>query len=367
MKIKRVTGFRAVPSRRAGLLALLALLFCADAAAGTPASAVVFMYHRFGETAYPATNIRLEQFDQHLEHLAAAGYQVWPLQRIADRLRDGGEIPDRTVAITVDDAYLSVYAEAWPRLKRRGWPFTVFVSTDVIDQRLPAYMSWAQMREMSRDGVVFANHSSRHDYLVRRNKGEDEEAWRARVKADIEHAQQRLTKELGAAPMLFAYPYGEYDDPLAELVRGLGFTAFGQQSGALGRWSDPRALPRFPMAEAYADPAGFRGKAAALALPVRAVEPWDPVIAGAAPPLMRITVASRPEDGDARLDALRCFDQGGEDIRVERIGQDGNDAVFAVRAARGLPPGRSRYNCTAPSASMPERYYWFSHLWLRRQ
>lgn len=366
MNIRPLTGFRALPWARAGLLSLLTLC-CASAAADIPGNAVVFMYHRFGEISYPATSVRLEQFDRHLEHLAAAGYRVWPLQRIVDRLRDGGEIPDRTVAITVDDAYLSVYTEAWPRLKKRGWPFTVFVSTDAIDRKLPAYMSWAQIREMSRAGVVFANHSARHDYLVRRNTGEDEPDWRMRVRADIELAQRRLNDELGSAPMLFAYPYGEYDAALADLVRGLGFTAFGQQSGALGRGSDPRALPRFPMAEAYADPAGFQSKAAALALPVRTVEPWEPVVDGPAPPLMRITVSRTPADGDAHLDALRCFDQGGKDITVERGGRDGGDAVFAVRAAGELPPGRSRYNCTAPSASAPERYYWFSHLWLRRR
>ncbi|MBK9131340.1 MAG: polysaccharide deacetylase family protein [Gammaproteobacteria bacterium] len=339
MKIRPLTGFRAPPWARAGLALLLALC-CAGATAGVPATAVVFMYHRFGETSYPATSVRLEQFDQHLEHLAAAGYRVWPLQRIVDRLRDGGEIPDRTVAITVDDAYLSVYTEAWPRLKKRGWPFTVFVSTDAIDRKLPAYMSWAQMREMSRAGVVFANHSARHDYLVRRNAGEDAAAWRARVRADIELAQRRLSDELGAAPMLFAYPYGEYDAALAELVRGLGFTAFGQQSGALGRGSDPRALPRFPMAEAFADSAGFRGKAAALALPVRTVEPWDPVVDGPTPPRMRIAVSRAPADGDARLDALRCFDQGGKDITVKREGQG--------RRRRGVR--RPRRGRTAPGA-----------------
>lgn len=365
MEIRPLTGFRRPPPLAVPLF-LLALLYT-GLAAGAPVNAVVFVYHRFGESSYPTTSVRLEQFDRHLEHLAAAGYRVWPLQRIVDRLRDGGEIPDRTVAITVDDAYLSVYTEAWPRLKRRGWPLTVFVSTDAIDRGLPAYMSWAQMRELQGDGVVFANHSASHDHLLRRDSGEGGDAWRTRVKADIERARQRLSEELGTAPMLFAYPYGEYDAALAELVQGLGYTAFGQQSGALGRWSDPRALPRFPMAEAYADPAGFRAKAAALALPVRAVDPWDPVVTGPAPPRLRITVATGPADGDARLDALRCFDQGGKDIVVEARGQDDAAAVFTVRAAHGLPPGRSRYNCTAPSASAPERYYWFSHLWLRRR
>ena len=32
-------------------------------------SAVVFMYHRFGDDRYPSTNIHLKQFEQHLEYI----------------------------------------------------------------------------------------------------------------------------------------------------------------------------------------------------------------------------------------------------------------------------------------------------------
>ena len=39
------------------------------------------------------------------------------LAEIIDRLQDGQPLPDRTVAITIDDAYLSVYTEALPRIK----------------------------------------------------------------------------------------------------------------------------------------------------------------------------------------------------------------------------------------------------------
>ena len=95
--------------------------------------AAVLMYHRFGEDKYPSTNIRLDQFDAHLEKLASGDYTVLPLDKIIRHIQDGTELPDRTVAITIDDAYLSVFTEAWPRLKAKGFPFTVFVATDPID------------------------------------------------------------------------------------------------------------------------------------------------------------------------------------------------------------------------------------------
>jgi peptidoglycan/xylan/chitin deacetylase (PgdA/CDA1 family) len=263
------------------------------------------------------------------------------------------------VALTVDDAYLSVYTEAFPRLKALGWPFTVFVATDGIDKGFQAYMSWAQMREMSQHGVTFANHSASHDYLVRRKPGETESQWAVRVREDIQRAQRRLQEELGTAPDLFAYPYGEYDTALATMMQELGFVAFGQHSGAAGLDDDLRALPRFPMAESYADLADFRLKVASLAFPLQRVSPWDPVVNSAAAPRMELILG----ESSARLSELSCYFSQEGAMQVQWV--DRAQRHFAVQGDTDLPLGRSRYNCTAPSAE-PGRYYWFSHLWLRQ-
>jgi len=321
--------------------------------------AVVFMYHRFGESEYPATSIRLAQFDAQLKWLRRERFHVWPLSRIVDHLIAGKPIPDRTVAITVDDAYLSVYREAFPRLRRYRWPFTVFVSTDAVDEHLPAYMSWDQMREMQRYGASYANHSASHDHLLERRPGDTDAQWRKRVSADIEHAQTRIREELGSGSHLFAYPYGEFDPELADLVAGLGYTAFGQESGAIGPYADRRALPRYPMSESYADLEQFATKAVSLPLPVAEVRPWDPVVAAGPSPRMEIRLA----DSDAVLEELACYGVKQEVLEIQWL--DRTQRRFAVQGSEPVPPGRSRYNCTAPSAASG-RYYWFSHPWFRR-
>ena len=83
------------------LLSFLGSAFAAD-------HAVILMYHRFGEDRLPSTNIRLDQFDAHLEKLSNGNYSVWPLAKIVSHLQKDMPLPDRTVAITIDDAYLSV-------------------------------------------------------------------------------------------------------------------------------------------------------------------------------------------------------------------------------------------------------------------
>ncbi len=340
-----------------GLFLLLIFVFAAATSAGER-QAVIFMYHHFGVEKYPSTNVRLKQFEAHLDFIAANGYQVWPLQKVVRYLRNDKPFPARVVAITIDDAYISAYTEAFPRLRARGWPFTVFVATDGVDKHYTALMNWAQMREMQRHGASFANHSASHGHLIQRQSGESDKAWLARLREDIQRAQRRLKEELGSAPMLLAYPYGEFNAPLADLVAELGYTAFGQQSGPAGLDYDLRALPRFPMSERFADMDGFRTKIASLALPVLSVEPWEPVIDAANnPPRLHVSLG----DSDARLGQLGCFVSGQGRVDVEW--GERADRRFAVQAAAPLAVGRSRYNCTSPS-SQKGRYYWYSHLWI---
>ena len=326
------------------------------ATAGTH-SAVVLMYHHFGVSQYPETNVSLEQFEAHLDYLQQHAYTIWPLQRIIDTLDHGQALPDRTLAITIDDAYISVYTEAWPRLRARGWPFTVFVSTDVVDRGLPAYMSWEQMREMQQHGASFANHSRSHDYLIHRLENEDTKHWQQRIRVDINDARQRLSKELGAAPMLFAYPYGEYNLDLKNLVKALGYTAFTQLSGALGGDSDRQLLPRFPMAADYAEIDSFITKVATLPLPVVDVTPADPVTMERQPAVIMALAAGMTDD--IQIDQLRCYVSGQDQTPVKWL----DHVRFSLRVEKPLPPGRNRVNCTAPSAQSG-RYYWFSHLWI---
>lgn len=329
--------------------------------------AVILMYHHFGVEKYPTTNIHLQQFDAHLDYLSQAGYKVWPLAKVAEYIRDNKAFPGRIVAITIDDAYLSVYQEAYPRLRKRSWPFTVFVATDGIDHKFHSYMTWDQMREMQKYGATFANHSASHDYLIRLRPNETPVQWESRVRHDIEHAQKRLETELGKAPMLFAYPFGEYNSDLARIVSNLGYIAFGQQSGPAGIHDDIRALPRFPMSEKYGEFNQFKQKVASLAFPINKLDPWDPSLASdqsmlngpkiVNPPIMEITLGK----SDALLDQLTCYVSGQGRVGIKW--KDKNKRIFSIQAKSPLPGGRSRYNCTAPSPQQG-RYYWYSHLWI---
>ena len=77
-------------------------------------SAVILMYHRFGETNSPSTSIRLEQFEAHIKELKSGAYTVLPVPEIVSAIREGRPLPDRTIGLTIDDGYLSVMPKPFP-------------------------------------------------------------------------------------------------------------------------------------------------------------------------------------------------------------------------------------------------------------
>ena len=344
--------------KRCIVLVLWVFLSAPSFADPMPSHAVVFIYHRFGDDRYPSTDTRTEQFRAQLEWLDANHYQVWPLPKIVDYLQDGKDIPDHVVAITVDDAFQSFYDHAYPLLKARGWPFTLFVSTDGVDSRQPDFVTWDELREMAANGATLANHSADHGHLPFRLKGETDLAWADRVRADIEKSQGRLEAEIGKdvnrSPRLFAYPYGEYNEELVKLVNGLGYVAFGQQAGVMSAPLDPRALPRFPINEHYAAVADFALRAAALPFPIKTVTPWDPAIKVENPPKLELDLTP----GVVAADAVHCYENGPE-MAVQWL--DADKTRFTLQAQRPMSEGRDRYNCTA---FVRGRWLWYSHMWL---
>lgn len=328
-------------------------LLLAAALAGVPQraaaqdlnGAVIVQYHRFGENDVPATNIRLEQFEEQLAELKKGQYTVLPLAEIVDALRTGRKLPDRTVAITIDDAYTSSYTQAWPRLKAAGFPFTIFVSTDIVDARTPRYLSWAQIKEMADAGVTIGGHGAAHGHMP--------DLTPDAIAADLARSARSYQEHLGKVPTLFAYPFGEMSLLAREAVQKAGYVAaFGQHSGVADAGGDMYFQPRFAFDEAYGTIDRFVLAVNALPMGAREMMPLDPVLRGTAnPPAFGFTVAP----GVTRVEQVNCFPSNGAAAKVERLDRRIEVRLDKPYAAGGYP----RINCTVQAGN--NRWRWFGY------
>ena len=344
-------------SRKVLLVFLLLLCMPVDAAR----HCVVLQYHHFSDQTPAITSVTPNQFDEHLNYLKANNFNVLPLRDVVVALSNNKELPDRCVSLTVDDAYISVYQNAFPRLKRLGWPLTVFVNTEAVDKGISSYMTWGQMRELSKHGVTFENHGHGHIHMIRKNNNESDEGWRQRIMHDIDMAQKRITEEIGVAPRLFAHPYGEYNPAVLKILNSLRLTGFGQQSGPVWPGADFGALPRFPMAANFASMQSFTTKVNTLPLPVISADPANPLVAlGQTRPVLKLSL----EPTAYQKGSIQCFVGGSNDVDIRW--EEGSTDQFTVTPNFDLRPGRHRTNCTMPSAQKG-RFHWYSHNWFIRK
>jgi len=314
----------------------------------TANGAVVVMYQRFGESRYPTTSTSTTTLANHIQELQNSRYNVLPLSDIVDALAQNQPLPDRAIAITIDDAYVSFYQNAWPEFKKAGLAVTLFVTTSAVDQNRPGYMTWSQIRELASDPLVtIGNHASELRHIAHLPAEEQKQA--------IEKSNQTFKRALGKQPNLFAYPYGEISNSLQNTLKENGFkAAFGQHSGAIARNGDLMSLPRYPFNDRFGTIERFKLAINSLPLPVSAILPEDLTLSDSTnPPLFGFTIESeiKPrEDGSYR--GLNCYSSQGE-LTLQELG----GGRVEVRFTEPFKKGRARINCTMLG---PEgRWRWF--------
>ena len=316
-------------------------------------SAVIFVYHRFGESDFPSTSISIKLFEAHIAELKRGGYHVMALPDIVSALKKGEQLPDRTVGLSVDDAYLSAYTEAWPRLKAAGFPLTLFVATDPVDRKLRRYMTWDQIRQLKKEGVTIGSQTASHLHMAASDIKEN--------RRDLEASNARFIAETGSIPKLIAYPYGEAGLAVMQLSRETGFVAgFGQHSGVASARSNMFYLPRFALNQRYGAIERFRLAANALALPVTDITPADPLIGpnDDNPPAIGFTLKGGAPGVTQGMHSLSCFTSHEGRVSIMALGgEDGGDVRIEARMTKPMPAGRTRLNCTQPTRD--GRWRWF--------
>ena len=336
----------------AGVLCLSIALTGTLAAAN---SGVVLLYHHVANETPPSTSISPEEFHAHLDYLKENGFAVVPLDELVHRLRTRAPLPERTVAITFDDGYSSIYETAFPLLKEYEMPFTLFLSTEPINNRQRNYMTWEQVRELSEAGALIANHLVSHPYMLSRESQETDVDWLERQRNELLEAEATILKETGQSHRFLAYPFGEFNAEIQSMLVEEGFIGFAQNSGAIGYSSDFQALPRFPMAGIYARLDTAQVKFNSLAFDVELIEPGSPVTDLESPEaLLRFNLKGLSPS------QINCYDDG---EKLNLSWEDQDDGLLRLRAAKRHYGRRWRYICTGLSAESA-RYFWYSVPWV---
>ncbi|MBE8167112.1 MAG: polysaccharide deacetylase family protein, partial [Shewanella sp.] len=232
-------------------------------------AAVILQYHNVSTTTPAVTSVSPEQFAEHMEYLADNKFSVIPLSELVTSIRNQNILPAKTVAITFDDGYRNIYENAHPILQKMGFPYAMFIAIEPIERKFANMMSWEQIITIANEGgAEIMNHSYSHDHLIRLKINETKKQWLERIKQNLVTTEKKIAEKTGDNFKILAYPYGEYNHDVSALLTELGYAAVGQQSGAAGIYSELTALPRFPIAGAYASLEKLKTKLNSLNMPI---------------------------------------------------------------------------------------------------
>lgn len=286
----------------------------------------VLGYHDFSENE-PETAMRLRtsKFRRQMEVLRELDIPVISMQDFIDWKSGDKSIPEKSVVITIDDGWKSVYTDAFPILKEFGHPFTLFLYKNYVDGGGKA-LTTPMINEMLRHGATIGSHSVSHPYpaTVKSSRRKGPEAYAKYLESEMGDSKRFLESKFGQTVTTYAYPGGFFTEEMLELAPEIGYShLFTVQPGKVRRSLPNNTLPRYIILGNYDKIFGFATtfRDAQSSIPASAVTGLIQDLPHPVRPEPGAIVNSRLPEISVDLSALDDIDPKTLTMRISGFGQ----------------------------------------------
>lgn len=223
------------------LLGAAAVVTASAMSAGEGVEIPIVMYHSVlkDEAYHGKYVISPAEFENDLLYLKKHGYTTILMEDLINYTK-GGELPEKPILLTFDDGYYNNYLYAYEIAKQYKCKFVIspigryadFYSGTGETNAYYTHATWDQLKEMADSGLVEIQNHSYDMHTTRQGasgakqrSGESDEAYRERITADINRAQDAFRNHMGTAPSTFTYPFGAVSKTTPGIIKELGFSA----------------------------------------------------------------------------------------------------------------------------------------------
>ena len=208
----------------------------------------VLGYHVFSKTRKVQDMvIRTSKFRQQMQAIKDLGLNVISLEDFILWKQGKKTIPDRSILITIDDGWKSVYTDAYPILKEFGYPFTIYLYTNFINNG-GRTLSNEQIEEMMQNGCSIGSHSVSHPLpsKVKREKRKGTEPYLKYLRHEFGQSKNLLKAKFKKPITTYVYPGGHHDDEMNLVSSELGYQhLFTCLPGKTTRETANHVIPRY--------------------------------------------------------------------------------------------------------------------------
>ena len=224
-----------------------------------PARVPILTYHSL-DASGSVVSVPPPAFREHVRHLLECGFTGVSLDGLIAAWGGRGELPQRPVVLTFDDAYANVLEYAIPVLREAGFSATLFAIAGASGTEYPGprhapggprlpLLDWAGLRAAVAAGFEVGSHTMTHRRLDQAPSGV--------ITREIESSKRLLEDRLGVPVRSFAYPYGIHDARSVQAVRDAYAAGCTTRMGVARVGSDRHLLPRIDVYY-LRDPTTFR-------------------------------------------------------------------------------------------------------------
>ena len=208
----------------------------------------VLGYHDFSATK-KATEMRIptEKFRKQMQAIKDLGLKVITMDDFTAWKRGEKEVADKSILITIDDGWKSVYTDAYPILKEFGYPFTVFLYTNYVDGG-GAALTTPMIQEMQKHGCNLGSHSISHPYpaKIRAERKKGAASFASYLRQEMGGSQKLLETKFHQKILTYAYPGGYVSDEMLPIATELKYQClFTVLPGKVVRHLTNNKLPRY--------------------------------------------------------------------------------------------------------------------------
>ena len=208
----------------------------------------VLGYHDFSESR-PVSDmlIRTSKFRKQMQAIKDLKLNVISLDDFMQWKAGEKDIPDRSILITIDDGWKSVYTDAYPILKEFGYPFAVYLYTNYIDVGGRS-MTSAMIKEMQANGCTIGSHSVSHPSpgTVKSKQREDKGAYEKYLHNEYGKSQEILKAKFLTPIDTYVYPGGHFDPDMFPIIDQYNYKyLFTCIPGKTKRDTPDKEVPRY--------------------------------------------------------------------------------------------------------------------------
>lgn len=177
----------------------------------------VLAYQRFGVAGNNKSIISKSAFEAQMRFLKENGYKVITLDQLIDFFDFKIQIPEKSVAITIDEGWSSVIDIAYPILKKYEFPATIFIYTDFIGSKKA--LSWEQVRFLVKEGFDIECQTLTHRNLTKEKKDESFPEYFNALERELVDSKKLIKKKLNKECRYIAYPYGKTNHLVVAMLK----------------------------------------------------------------------------------------------------------------------------------------------------